>query len=81
MENPETFNPNKDVQIAEERDALRSALPQLVQSIDKCRFTVNAINVRSKFLSNFESAQLETINARLYEVLQSLTQLNCNLYE
>lgn len=73
--------PNKDVQIAEERDALRSAIPSLVQQIDKCRFTVNTINVRSKFLSNFESAQLETINARLYEVLQALTQLNCNLYE
>lgn len=81
MENPETISPNKDVQIAEERDALRSAIPQLVQSIDKCRFTVNTIYVRSKFLSNFESAQLETINARIYEVLQSLTQFNCNLYE
>lgn len=81
METPENVQPNKDVQIAEERDALRSAIPQLVQSIDKCRFTVNTINVRSKFLSNFESVQLETINARLYEVLQSLTQLNCNLYE
>lgn len=81
MESPENVQPNKDVQIAEERDALRSAIPQLVQSIDKCRFTVNTINVRSKFLSNFESAQLETINARLIEVLQSLTQLNCNLYE
>lgn len=81
MENPETINPNKDVHLSEEKDALRASFPQLLLQADKVRFALYQINAKQCVLDSVESKHISSAFSELTDVCKHLALLTSTVYD